>query len=60
MNNNKYNPNKPSANRNIKNEKKERPGTVEALKEEEKKKSIFRKIKPYKRRQDERFETVKI
>ena len=43
MNNNNYNPNKPSANRNIKNDKKERPGTVEALKEEEKKNQSFGK-----------------
>ena len=60
-NNNQNNSYKPSTNKPIKNEKKEWPTPAEALKEERRKEPPFlRKVRPYKQRQKERFETVEI
>ena len=59
--NNQHNPYKSSTNKLIKNDKKEWPTSVKALKEKRKRKHpIFQKIRPYKQRLEERFETVDI
>ena len=59
--NNQHNTHKPSTNKPIKNEKKEWPTPAEASKEERRKeRPFFRKVRPYKQRQKERFETVEI
>ena len=59
--NNQHNTHKPSTKKPIKNEKKEWPTPAEASKEERRKeRPFFRKVRPYKQRQKERFETVEI
>ena len=59
--NNQHNTHKPSTNKPIENEKKEWPTPAEASKEERRKeRPFFLKVRPYKQRQKERFETVEI
>ena len=59
--NNQHNSHNFSTDKTIKNDEKEWPTLAEASKEERRKKRpFFRKIRPYKQRQEERFETVEI
>ena len=59
--NNHHNSKKSSANKPNKNDRKEWPTLAEASKvESRKKRPFFGKIRPYKQRQEERFETVEI
>ena len=56
-----HNSHKPSTNKPIKNDKKEWPTLAEASKvERRKKRPFFCKMRPYKQRREERFETVEI
>ena len=59
--NNQHNSHKSSASKPNKNDKKEWPTLAKASKvERRKKRPFFGKIRPYKQRQEERFETVDI
>ena len=59
--NNQHNSHKVSTKKPIKNDKKEWPTLAEALNvERRKKRPFFGKVRPYKQRQEERFETVEI